>query len=75
MLREALVAKKEMKPKSFRAPKLQDFEIQCEGRLLGTLRVKPSGVHWAPPDAKYWYGVSLERLAEFCEQEGKRLKK
>jgi hypothetical protein len=61
--------------KSFRPRKFEDFEIiDDESKVVGHIRVKPSGVLWAPPKAKVWYGVSLEDFAAFMEKNGKRQK-
>jgi hypothetical protein len=58
---------------SFRPRKFEDFEIvDSDGKVVGHIRVKPSGVLWAPSNAKAWYGVSLKDFAEFMEQNGKR---
>ncbi|HEV2378892.1 MAG TPA: hypothetical protein VG206_03740 [Terriglobia bacterium] len=58
---------------SFRPRKFEDFEIvDDESRVVGHIRVKPSGVLWAPSSAKAWYGVSLKEFAEYMEQHGKK---
>ena len=65
-----------MSVKSFRPRKFEDFEIvDDENRVVGHIRVKPSGVLWAPSAAKIWYGVSLEKFAQFMEENGKTQKK
>lgn len=68
-------AKKEPKVavNSFRPKKFEDFEIVDEdNKVVGHIRVKPSGVLWAPANAKVWYGVLLKDFAEFMEQRGKK---
>jgi hypothetical protein len=58
---------------SFRPRKFEDFEIvDDENKVVGHIRVKPSGVLWAPSNAKVWYGVQLQKFAEFMEQNGKK---
>jgi len=58
---------------SFRPRKFEDFEIvNDDNRVIGHIRVKPSGVLWAPTDAKMWYGVSLNEFAAYMQQNGKR---
>jgi len=58
---------------SFRPKKFEDFEIVDENnKVVGHIRVKPSGVLWAPSNAKVWYGVSLKDFAAFIEQHGKK---
>ncbi len=58
---------------SFRPRKFEDFEIVDESsKVVGHIRVKPSGVLWAPANAKIWYGVSLKDFADYVEQNGKK---
>ena len=49
-----------------------DHRIKNEkGEMVGRIRIKPSGVLWAPKNAKLWRGVSIRKFAAFMEQEGK----
>jgi hypothetical protein len=58
---------------SFRPKKYEDFEIvNDDTKVVGHIRVKPSGVLWAPANAKVWYGVSLKEFAEFMQLSGKK---
>lgn len=58
---------------SFRPRKFEDFEIIDEGsKVVGHIRVKPSGILWAPSNAKVWHGVGLREFANFMEQSGKK---
>ena len=58
---------------SFRPRKFEDFEIVNEQeKVVGHIRVKPSGVLWAPSNAKVWYGVSLKDFSEYMENNGKK---
>ena len=60
-----------MATNSFRAKKFEDHEIvDNEGKVVGHIRVKPSGVHWCPRNAKIWYGINLEKFASFMEEYG-----
>jgi hypothetical protein len=60
----------------FRPRKFEDFEIvDSNTKVVGHIRVKPSGVLWSPSNGKDWYGVSLEKFATFMEQEGKKQRK
>ena len=62
-----------MSVNSFRPRKFEDFEIvDDDNRVVGHVRVKPSGVLWAPSNAKIWYGVSLKEFASFMESHGKK---
>jgi hypothetical protein len=61
--------------KEFRAPTSQDFEIVENGQVFGTLRVRPSGILWAPKGSHQWYRVSIEQFAEYAEKNGTKQKK
>lgn len=62
-----------MSVNSFRPRKFEDFEIVNEdAKVVGHIRVKPSGVLWAPSNAKVWYGVPLSEFAAFMENRGKK---
>lgn len=41
-------------------------------KVVGTIRVKPSGVLWAAKGSKAWKGVDLETFAEFMQKNGKK---
>jgi hypothetical protein len=61
---------------SFRPQKYEDFEIIDDNqKVVGHIRVKPSGVLWAPSNAKEWHGVSLDDFAVYMMKNGKRQKK
>lgn len=65
-----------MSVNSFRPRKFEDHEIvDGSNRVVGHIRVKPSGVLWAPKNGKDWFGVSLAEFAIFMEQNGKRQSK
>ena len=56
---------------SFRSKKFEDFEIvNKKQKTVGHIRVKPSGILWAPKGGKVWYGLSLKTFAEFAKDEG-----
>jgi hypothetical protein len=56
----------------FSPEKFYDFTIVDENNFtVGHIRIKPSGIHWAPPNAKKWYGVPLT-FAAFMEKSGTR---
>jgi len=58
---------------SFRPKKFEDFEIvDGNEKVVGHIRVKPSGVLWAPSNAKVWYGISLKNFSEYMEANGKK---
>jgi hypothetical protein len=61
---------------SFRPRKYEDFHIvDDQNRVVGHIRVKPSGVLWAPADAGLWYGVKLSEFAKYMEENGERQEK
>ena len=61
---------------SFRPRKFEDHEIvDGDGKVVGHVRVKPSGILWSPANGKKWYGVSLAAFATFMESEGKKQEK
>lgn len=65
-----------MSVNSFRPRKFEDFEIvDADRKVVGHIRVKPSGVLWSPSNGKDWYGIPLKRFAAFMEQEGKKQRK
>ena len=56
---------------NFKPQKFVDHEIvDSDGEMVGTLRVKPSGILWSPKDAKKWRRVTLENFAAFMEENG-----
>jgi hypothetical protein len=60
----------------FRARKFEDFEIiNDEEKVVGHIRVKPSGVLWAPSNAKVWYGISLKDFSDYMEKNGRKQNK
>jgi hypothetical protein len=57
----------------FQPRKFEDFHIvDDDNRVVGRIRVKPSGVLWAPTNAKVWYGVSLDEFAAYMEDNGRK---
>ena len=68
-----------MSVNNFRPRKFEDHEIvDGDNKVVGHVRVKPSGVLWAPANSKVWYGVygvSLENFRAFMEEHGKQQKK
>ncbi len=61
-----------MATNDFRPQKFVDHEIVDDrGETVCTIRVKPSGILWAPKDAKKWRGVSLATFADFMDTNGK----
>ena len=67
---------KNMSVNTFAPRKFEDFEIinGSKGKI-GEIRVKASGILWAPKGAHAWLGVDLDKFAKFMEQNGKAKKK
>ena len=50
----------------FAMPDHQDFVIKDENdKTVGTLRVKPSGLSWAPKGQHQFFSVSLDKFTEW----------
>jgi hypothetical protein len=61
---------------SFSPSKVQDHTIvDADRKVVGHVRVKPSGILWSPRDGKIWYGVSLDDFARFAVEKGKKQSK
>ena len=61
---------------SFRPRKFEDHEIvDADNKVVGHVRVKPSGILWSPKNGKDWYGVSLADFDTFMQATGKKQKK
>ncbi len=62
-----------MSTNSFRPRKFEDHEIvDVEKKVVGHIRVKPSGILWSPKNGKDWYGVPIAEFARFMEDKGKK---
>ncbi len=62
-----------MSKNSFRRPEVVQVEIEDEkGKLVGTVRVKPTSIMWATTDAKKWRRVTLAKFIEFMESAGEK---
>jgi len=60
-----------MAKNSLRRPELVEAQIEDEkGKLVGTIRVKPTAVLWAKTDAKKWRRVQLAAFIEWIEANG-----
>jgi len=57
----------------FSPSKFEDFEIlDGSNHRVGFIRVKPSGVLWAPKGSQKWFGVDLKTFAGYMEKNGKQ---
>ena len=62
-----------MATNSFRPKKFEDHEIVDENnKVVGHIRVKPSGILWSPKNGKDWYGISLADFAAYLVENGKK---
>jgi hypothetical protein len=65
-----------MSVNNFKPRKFEDHTlVDNDGKIVGHVRVKPSGILWAPSNSKVWYGISIETFASWMEEYGKRQKK
>ncbi len=61
--------------KSLRRPEFEDFEITDGGKVVGSVRVKPSGILWKPKGKQSWHRLSIEQFADYAERHGTKQKK
>jgi hypothetical protein len=61
--------------REFRATEAQDFTIVENGRVIGTIRIKPSSIMWKPNRGRAWHGVTPEEFGEFAETQGRKMQK
>lgn len=65
-----------MAKNKFDWPKHEEFKVLAEdGSVVGTLRIKPNALLWAPKGAngaKPWFGVALEDFVQFAQDKGKK---
>jgi len=72
----ATVKSRTKRVSSFKPRKYEDFEVvDHDGYITGSVRIKPSGILWSPPNGKVWYGVSMTAFAAFARDKGKVQKK
>ena len=63
-------------PNKFSPQGHYDFKIVDENdAVVGHIRLKPNGIHWAPKGAHNWYGVSIEEFGKWMEENGKKKRK
>ncbi|MCX7092025.1 MAG: hypothetical protein NTY50_01050 [Methylobacter sp.] len=62
-----------MATNSFRPHKFEDHEIvDGDNKVVGHIRVKPSGILWSPANGRDWHGISLSQFANYMEAHGKK---
>ncbi len=61
---------------NFKPRKFEDHTVvDGDGKVVGHVRVKPSGILWAPSKSRVWYGIPIETFASWIEEHGKKQKK
>ena len=60
--------------KYFGARKFEDFQIKENRRVVGTLRVKPGGLLWAPSRSRRWYRIGMDAFSTYMQEHGHRRK-
>jgi hypothetical protein len=56
---------------AFRAQTSQDFTIvDSASKVVGHIRVKPSGIAWHPPGRGKWRRLTLKQFADLAEEHG-----
>ena len=50
--------------KSIKRAEFEDFDIEDAGKMVGSVRIKPSGILWRPKGKHSWFGVNIEQFAE-----------
>lgn len=62
--------------KSFAPKKYEEHTLaDADNKVVGHIRVKPSGILWSPKNGKDWYGLGLDDFAEIIERDGKKQSK
>jgi hypothetical protein len=56
--------------KEFRARQFDDFEILENQQMVGTVRVKPSGILWSPRGSHSWFRIGIEEFGEYAQKHG-----
>ena len=56
--------------KAFQLRQSADFEIFEKTRMVGTVRVKPSGILWAPKGSHSWFRVNIEDFGAYAQRHG-----
>ncbi|MBW1794856.1 MAG: hypothetical protein JRJ38_10565 [Deltaproteobacteria bacterium] len=65
-----------MAKNNFRPQKFYDYEIvDYKNRVVGQIRIKPSGILWSPRGTHNWLGISLTKFDEFMKEHGRKQKK
>jgi hypothetical protein len=71
----AIRRRKALAKKEFNVPEFAQFEIKEGGAVFGTVRVKPSGILWAPKNSHYWFKLGIEKFGTLAETHGTKQKK
>ena len=60
---------------SFRSPTYIEETILNEQGIVGTVRVKPSGILWRPKGAQKFYAISLDKFTQWISDQKTAAKK
>ncbi len=60
-----------MAKKIFKRAVSEDFDIVEDSKVVGSIRLKPSGILWKAKGKHSWKGVSVEQFADFADASGK----
>jgi hypothetical protein len=61
--------------KAFRAPISVTFQIVEAGKVVGHIRVRPSGILWRRKGKHTWRRVTIDQFATFARRHGETLEK
>jgi hypothetical protein len=57
--------------KTIQRAQSEDFAIMDDGKKVGEVRIKASGLLWKAKGKQSWFGVTIEQFANFAETNGK----
>jgi hypothetical protein len=61
--------------KKFKAPASWTQKITEGGKVVGTIRVRPSTIMWKPKSGQDWFGVTIEQFEKFAKKKGEKMDK
>ena len=56
--------------KEFKMPLHSKFTITENGKVVGHVKVKPSGISWRPASAQKWFQLTSEDFGKLAEEHG-----
>jgi tripartite-type tricarboxylate transporter receptor subunit TctC len=70
-----MAEKKKRNRRVFAAPTSQDFTIRDDNGVVGHMRIKPNAVAWKSSGQQKFDQVSIEQLAKFAAEHGRKVDK